>query len=108
MNIMFIPAYQLDSYKSEQEALTSAEMSVEDLKHSVPAIAVSGDVAENSPAKVIEGDGTVVFVYETDGRVSLWFSDDYWGCPDLDTAEELIESVEGGIRAEHWAIFETK
>ncbi|MBU9844948.1 hypothetical protein [Rahnella ecdela] len=105
---MFIPAYQLDSFKSEQEALTSAEMSVEDLKHSVPAIAVSGDVAENSPAKVIAGDGTVVFVYETDGRLSLWFSDDYWECAGLDDAEELIESVEGGISAEHWAIFETE
>ncbi|CND44610.1 hypothetical protein [Yersinia pseudotuberculosis] len=104
---MFIPVYQLDSFKTEQEALQSAEMTSEDLKHSMAAIVVSGDAAQNSMAKMITGDGTVVFVYDADGRVSVWFSNDYWEYPELDDAKELIESVEGGIPAEYWAIFET-
>lgn len=103
---MFIPAYQLDSFKTEKEALESSGMTIEDLKNSVTATVVCGDALQKSEVRIIAGDGTVIFVYDTDGRVSVWFSDDYWECPELDDAEELIESVAGGIPAEYWAVFE--
>lgn len=103
---MFFPAYQLDSFKTEQEALKSADMTSEDLKHSIPATVISGDIPENCTAKMIAGDGVLVFSYNTDGRVSVWFSDDYWECPTLADAQELITSIEGGIPAEFWATFE--
>lgn len=104
---MFFPAYQLGSFETEQEALQFVEMTTEDLNHSVAGFAVSGDVIQKSAAKMITGDGTVIFEYDTEGRVNVWFCDDYWECPELDDAEELIESVEGGIPAEKWAIFQS-
>lgn len=105
---MFFPAYQLDSFTSESEALQSMELTSEDLKLSQAATAVSGEVPESSKVKIVKSDETIIFVYHSDKSVSVWFSDDYWECEALENAEELIESVEGGIPAEYWAVFETR
>ena len=104
---MFFPAYQLDSFKTENEALQSGELTSEDLNLSLPAVAVSGDAQENSVVKIVKGEGNFVFVYTSDQLISVWFCDDYWECEELADAEELIGSVEGGIPAEYWAVFET-
>lgn len=105
---MFFPAYQLDIFKSESEALESVELTTENLKESLVGAVVSGDAPDKSNIRIVKGDGTMIFFYLPDQSVSVWFSDDYWECDELDEAQELIESVEGGIPAEYWAIFSTK
>lgn len=105
---MFLPAYQLDLYKNESEALESVEQTAENLKLSLPVCAVSGEASKKSIIKVVKDGGSFIFVYQPDTSVSVWFSEDYWECDALEDAEEFISSVEGGIPALYWAVFEVR
>lgn len=105
---MFFPAYQLNSFKSESEALHSVELTSENLKLSLPAFAVSGDVPKQGTIKIVKGDGNFVFFYHPDTSISVWFSDDYWECEAQEYAVEFIASMEGSFPAEYWAVFETR
>lgn len=101
---MFIPAYKIDEFRTDKEALSFLEIKVETLNPSFDVKIISGEIPPNSSVKLITPDEPVLLVYHSNG-VDLWVSDSNWFCEQLDEAEEVIESIENGIRAEFWAVF---
>lgn len=102
---MFFPAYKVSSSNSINEVIQSIGVGSDTLQDCFTCVIAKNEHLKGETVKYIKIDGIYFIVYHLDGEISLWYSDDNWKSPTIDDGEDMIDSVESGIRANLWTIF---